>query len=123
MDTLAFMGMSHVELHVSDLDASTAWYTSAVGLTHLRTQPGKFTILAPAGGGFRVALSTGRPADAHGELGHLALAVESLEVLQAWAEHLNLVGVPHQGIRENAAGYSLDLFDPDGHEIELTFEH
>jgi catechol-2,3-dioxygenase len=123
MATLAFRGMSHVELHVSDLDASTEWYESAVGLTHLRTQPGKFTILQPAGGGFRVALTTGRPPDAHGELGHLALAVESLEVLRAWAEHLNQVGVPHHGVRENAAGYSIDLFDPDGHEIELTFEH
>jgi catechol-2,3-dioxygenase len=123
MATLSFTGMSHVELHVSDLDASAAWYEAAVGLTHLRTEPGKFAILQPAGGGFRVALTTGRAADAHGELGHLALAVQSLEVLQAWAQHLNQVGVPHQGIRENKAGYSLDLFDPDGHEIELTFEH
>ncbi len=32
-------------------------------------------------------------------------------------------GVAHHGIKENEAGQSLDLFDPDGHEIELTYEY
>jgi catechol-2,3-dioxygenase len=122
MDQLRLTGVSHFELHVSDLDASTQWYLTAVGLVHLRTQPGRFSILQPGAGGFRLALTPGRPADAHGEIGHIALAVDSLESLQAWAAHLDQIGVDHPAIKENSTGHSLDLVDPDGHEIELTFE-
>jgi glyoxylase I family protein len=123
MDHLALTGLSHVELHVSDLDASTAWYASVVDLTKLRSEPGKFSAMAPAGGGFRIVLTPGRPEDAHGELGHVALAVESLDALKMWADHLTEAGVPHHGIKENKVGQSLDLFDPDGHQIELTYEY
>lgn len=122
MDQLPVTGVSHFELHVSDLDASTLWYTTTIGLAHLRTQPGRFSILQPTGGGFRLALTPGRPPDAHGEIGHIALAVDSRESLEDWAAHLDEIGVDHPVIKENSTGYSLDLVDPDGHEIELTFE-
>ena len=122
MDRLPMTGVSHFELHVSDLEASTEWYTTRVGLAHLRTEPERFSILQPATGGFRLALTPGRPPDAHGEIGHIALAVDSLESLEAWAAHLDELGVDHPAIKENSTGYSLDLVDPDGHEIELTFE-
>jgi len=123
VDHLPCTGVSHVELKVADLEASTAWYTSVVGLTFLRDQPGRYSILQPAAGGFRLALSAGRESDAHGEIGHVALAVESLEALTAWADRLTDAGVSHPGIKENNAGFSIDLHDPDGHEIELTYEH
>ena len=125
VECLAIAGVSHIELLVSDLEASTAWYKSAVGLTELKAAPGKYALLAPEGGGFRLGLSERRPTDAHGEFGHLAILVESMDVLTAWVEHLDVIGIPHTDIKENPFNpgvFSIDVFDPDGHEIELIHE-
>jgi glyoxylase I family protein len=115
-------GVSHLELYVSDLNASVAWYESAVGLALLRGQPEQFVVLQPPTGGFRLVLRPNRPADAHGDFGHVALSVESLTALEAWAAHLDEVGIPHKGIKEMPTGFTIDLVDPDGHDIELTYE-
>jgi len=42
--------------------------------------------------------------------------------LTAWCEHLTAIGIPHDGIKPNIAGRSVDLFDPDGNNIELVSE-
>ena len=82
-------------------------------------------LLAPEGGGFRLGLSETPTADVHGRFGHLALALESMDVLTAWVEHLDAIDVRtplsrrtpiHPGV------FSIDVFDPDGHEIELIYE-
>ncbi len=120
---LAITGVSHIELHVSDLEASTAWYKTVVGLIELKAAPGKYALLAPEGGGFRLGLSEKEPLDA--QFGHLAIALESMDVLTAWTEHLDAIGVPHTAIKENPFNpgvFSIDVFDPDGHEIELIYE-
>ena len=125
MERLAITGVSHIEFHVSDLEASSAWYTAAVGLTQLKAAPGKYAVLAPEGGGFRLGLSETGPADVHGQFGHLAIALQSMDVLRAWVEHLDSIGVPHTDIKENPFNpgvFSIDVFDPDGHEIELIYE-
>ena len=122
---LAITGVSHIELLVSDLEASKAWYESAVGLVQLQAAPGKYAVLTPEGGGFRLGLTEKRAADAHGEFGHLAIRVESMDVLTAWVEHLDAIGVGHTPIKENPntpGVFSIDVFDPDGHEIELIHE-
>ena len=120
MANLICTGVSHLELYVSDLDASVDWYKSVVGLELLRTDP--VSVMGPATGGFRLVLRPGRPADAHGEFGHVALSVESMAVLEAWVEHLDQAGVPYKGIKENPVGYTIDLVDPDGYDVELTYE-
>jgi catechol 2,3-dioxygenase-like lactoylglutathione lyase family enzyme len=122
MSNLTFTGVSHLELYVTDLDASVAWYESAVSLSPRARQPEQVVVLQPANGTFRLVLRPGRPADAHGDFGHVALAVDSLQALQAWTEHLDEIGVPHKGIHEGPTGYTVDLVDPDGHDIELTYE-
>ena len=122
---LAITGVSHIELHVSDLEASTAWYETAVGLTQLKAAPGKYALLAPEGGSFRLGLSEKLAPDAHVGFGHLAIALESMDVLTGWVEHLDAIGVPHTEIKENPFNrgvFSIDVFDPDGHEIELIYE-
>jgi catechol 2,3-dioxygenase-like lactoylglutathione lyase family enzyme len=107
---------------VSDLDASIAWYQAACGLSLRANQPEQVRVLQPATGGFRVVLRPGRPADAHGDFGHVAISVDSLQALQAWAEHLDQIGVEHKDIHEGPAGHTMDLVDPDGHDIELIYE-
>ena len=122
MSDLTLTGVSHLELYVSDLDASTSWYESAVGLLPRPNQPAQVLVLQPSNASFRLVLRPGRPSDAHGDFGHVALSVDSLEALEAWAEHLDEIGVQHKGVKQGPAGYTIDLVDPDGHDIELTYE-
>jgi catechol 2,3-dioxygenase-like lactoylglutathione lyase family enzyme len=124
-ELLAITGVSHIQLNVTDLEASTAWYKTVVGLTQLQAAPGKFASLAPEGGGFRLGLIETPAADVHGRFGHLAIALESMDVLTAWVEHLDAIDVQHTAIKENPytpGVFSIDVFDPDGHEIELIYE-
>ena len=122
MDTPPIERVSHIQLNVSDLDASVAWYKRALGLTELRTEPGRYVALQTVSGGFRVVLSAGGSAGALGALDHIALAISDLGALNAWCEHLTAVGISHDGIKSNIAGQSVDLLDPDGNNIELISE-
>jgi catechol-2,3-dioxygenase len=122
MDAPPIDGLSHLQLNVSDLDASVAWYTQVLGLTELRSDPGHYVALRSVSGRFRVVLSAGGRAGTPGALDHLALAVSDIDALSAWCEHLTAIGIPHEGIKSNIAGQSVDLFDPDGNNIELISE-
>src|SRR3954454_3662388 len=121
MKHLGITGISHIELHVSDLEASAAWYETAVGLVRFSAKPGRYVQLTPDGGGFRLGLTQSAPDDVHAGFGHLAIALESMEALHAWVEHLDGIGVEHSAVKENPftpGVFSIDVFDPDGHEIE-----
>ncbi|HEX3334156.1 MAG TPA: VOC family protein [Acidimicrobiales bacterium] len=115
-------GLSHFQLKVSDLDASVAWYKRALGLTELRADPGHYVALHSTTGRFRLVLSTGGIVGTPGALDHIALAVSDVDALSAWCEHLTAIGISHEGITSNIAGQSVDLFDPDGNNIELVSE-
>ncbi len=69
-----------------------------------------------------MVLSAGGSAGAPGALDHIALAISDIDALSAWCEHLTAIGIPHEGIKSNIAGRSVDLFDPDGNNIELVSE-
>ena len=122
MDALPIAGLSHFQLNVSDLDASVTWYKRALGLTELRADPGRYVALQSTIGRFRIVLSAGGPATTPGALDHIALAISDEAALGAWCEHLSTIGVAHEGIKANIAGQSVDLFDPDGNNIELICE-
>jgi len=125
VERLAITGVSHIQFNVSDLEASTEWYKTTVGLTQIQAAPGKYSVLTPENGGFRLGLSETQAADVHSKFGHLAIALESMDVLTAWVEHLDALGAPHTDIKENPFNpgvFSIDVFDPDGHEIELIYE-
>lgn len=125
MSELPIDGLSHFQLNVSDLDASVAWYKRALGLSELRSDPGHYVALHSTTGRFRVVLSAGGRAGAPGTPGaldHIALAVSDIGALTAWSEHLTTIGISHEGIKPNIAGQSVDLFDPDGNNIELVSE-
>jgi glyoxylase I family protein len=122
MDTLSLTGLSHAQLRVSHLEASVAWYERALGLVELRRDPERYVALHSASGHFRLVLSPGGTADSRGALDHIAFAVSDLDALTAWCEHLTAIGIAHQGIERNIAGHSVDLFDPDGNNVELVAE-
>ena len=54
-----------------------------------------------------------------GTLDHVAFGISDLGARSAWCEHLTDIGIPHEGITSNIAGHSVDLFDPDGNNIEF----
>jgi catechol-2,3-dioxygenase len=122
MDAPPIDGLSHFQLRVSDLDASVAWYKRALGLTELRADPGHYVALHSTTGRFRLVLSAGGVPDAPGALDHIALAISDLGALRAWCQHLTEIGISHEGVKANIAGQSVDLFDPDGNNIELITE-
>jgi catechol-2,3-dioxygenase len=124
MDAPPIDGLSHYQLYVTDLDVSVAWYTRALGLTELRVQPGQYVALQSATGRFRVVLFGGDDdrATATGPLDHIAFSVADNGTLAAWSAYLTAIGVPHEGIKANIAGESIDLVDPDGNNVELVRE-
>jgi catechol-2,3-dioxygenase len=122
MDAPPIDRVSHFQLNVSDLDASVAWYKSVLGLTELRAEPGRYVALRSASGRFRMVLSAGGRAGAPGALDHIALAISDIGALTSWCDHLTAIGIPNEGIKSNVAGQSVDLFDPDGNNIELISE-
>jgi glyoxylase I family protein len=116
-----FTGLSHVQLLVSDVEASAVWYRAALGLDQfvedlsvgyiaLRHRPSRVVIV----------LTSGRGADGPGPLDHLAFAVADSTALVAWADHLAAVGIEHHGIVLEDGRPSLALRDPDGTAIELV---
>jgi catechol 2,3-dioxygenase-like lactoylglutathione lyase family enzyme len=122
----------HVNLTVTDLDRSTAWYTRVLGLEVVND-------VTPPDSGFRfrtllasrslAAVVLGQPvppvADRFSEfrvgLHHLAYHVPARADVDAWAAHLDALGVAHSGVTESAheAGAQLWLRDPDDIWLEV----
>ncbi len=120
-------GLSHVQLLVSDLEASARWYGAVLGLAPfaedrdigyvaLRQRAARFVVVLtkdPRPG----ARAPGPPSDV---LDHLAFAVPDGEALGAWAAHLTAIGIDHAGVVLEAGRPTLQLRDPDGVAIELA---
>jgi len=109
-------GFSHLQLRVTDLDASAAWYMAALGLTK-SAEADDYVALQGAGGRYTVVLSPGGT-DAH-DLDHIAFAVRDPDELAAWGEQLTAAGIDHEGPMKTRQGTEIHLLDPDGLEIEL----
>jgi glyoxylase I family protein len=123
VETAPISGVSHFVLRVSDLDASVAWYANVLGLEETRRDPGNLVGLRSRSGQFRLALRAGGRPDNRGALDHVAFSVPDLDALTAWADHLTAIGIDHDGIKSNpAVGHTVDLFDPDGNNMELVTE-
>lgn len=125
-------GISHVDLSVTDLEASDAWYRELLGAVPLFggrnddhgydvryiVEPNSMVIIgleqhdANDGSTFterRVGLD------------HLAFNVESRDALDAWLVRLDERGISHSGITEQDAWDVLVFRDPDNIQLELFF--
>ncbi len=121
------IGLSHVQLNVSDVAASAAWYSTVLGLRPFADDPDiGYVALQHRGARFVVVLTkaltaNGAAVGTSGEgLDHLALAVPDGPSLEAWAEHLTKAGIDHHGVVLEGGHPSLQLRDPDGIAIELV---
>ena len=134
--TISLQGVAHVRLTVTDIDRSRAFYDRVFGL------PVAFEIPSDADeqtrqqlaflyGGVIYRLGTGllglRPVAAAQDrfdedrvgLDHLSFAVADRHALQAAADHLDSLGVPHGGIKDLGGSLILEFRDPDNIALEL----
>ena len=122
--TSPLTGLSHVQLNVTDPEASAAWYSAALGLEPFVADPAiGYVALRHRSARLVVVLTrrTGAPPDhGAGVLDHLAFAVPDGASLEAWAVHLTEVGIDHAGVEPENGNPSLQLRDPDGTAVELV---
>jgi len=110
-----------VELTVTDLDRSVAYYQDAIGLRlHRRDDP---VAAMGAGGEDLVVLveeQSARRAGRHAGLYHFALLMPSREELARALQRLAVTRTPIEGASDHGISEAIYLPDPDGNGIELA---
>jgi catechol 2,3-dioxygenase len=109
-----------VELTVSDLDASLAYYREAIGLEVLEGESGRAQLGASAHALLDVVEEPGaRPAHGYTGLYHFALLVPERTALARWLAHAARDHVALTGLSDHYVSEAIYLRDPDGHGIEI----
>jgi len=123
-------GIAHVELSVSDLDATVDWYCRLLGARDVfrnRNDERGFSacaILEPAS---RTVLAFTQHDVVEGGdftprrvgLDHLSFAVPDRAALEAWQSRLDELGIGHDAIDDQGFAVALNLRDPDGIALEF----
>lgn len=122
------LGYHHVNLSVTDVEASVAWYTTVLGLVvRFRGEVDGMTKAVLTGpGGFLLGL-TGHGSLASGDafserrtgLDHVALRVADVAGLEEWQRRLDALGIAHSGIKASVLGSLITVRDPDDVQLEL----
>ncbi len=121
---VAFAGVSHVALTVTDLMVSQRFYTQVLDFVAV-LDVGYGRICMHPGTGFTIGLI--RHEGAHGErftelttgLDHLGLTASSRAELEAWERRFEQYGVSYTPIRDMEMGSHLNFRDPDGIALEF----
>lgn len=122
------LGIRHVRIPVSDVTASTDWYTEVFGLSVLLVEEEEYQVVGavlstPDIPSLGLHLDPSRAVALAG-FSLVELAVESREALSKWDSWLEEVGAVHGGMVEGPLGWYIDVSDPDGLIVQLhTPEH
>jgi len=128
MEASEFSGISHLDLSVSDVEASAAWYVRVLGLRRLRRvdfPQRTMIVLLHEPSGLVVGLNqhqgfSGEPFDERrAGLDHVGFAVGGREDLDRWQAHLEGLGVEHSPVADTEVGSALVFRDPDHIQLEL----
>jgi catechol 2,3-dioxygenase-like lactoylglutathione lyase family enzyme len=119
-------GVHHVKLPVTDLGRSVDWYTGVFGFRVIVEFPdGDGVVRGVAGevpglGDTQLALRV-NPKAAEGCRGYdpVSFAVQGRADVEAWAAHLDGLGIAHSPVIEATIGWLLVFHDPDGLELHL----
>ena len=128
MEPPEFVGIGHLDLSVSDVETSAAWYERVLGLRRVRRvelPERTMIVLRHVPSGLVVGLNQhqgfqGEPFDERrAGLDHVGFAVGEREDLDAWAGHLAAAEVEHSPVADTAVGSALVFRDPDHIQLEL----
>lgn len=112
---------------VTDVEHSAEWWEQVMGfkLVNQEERPG-FKVRSmyhPSFLAVGLVAHENRGTDRFDEravgLDHLALRVPDRAALNAWAKHLDDLGIPHSGVKEERGGPLIVFRDPDNIQLEL----
>lgn len=124
----AFQGISHLDLSVSDAEASAGWYQRVLGLERLRRSdfPGRtMIVLLHRPSGLIIGLNHhqdmpgGRFDERRCGLDHVGFAVPRRADLDVWQARLAELGVEHSPVADVDSGAALVFRDPDNIQLEM----
>ncbi|MEX2268520.1 MAG: VOC family protein [Acidimicrobiia bacterium] len=112
--------MDHFRLHVRNVVDSAAWYCDVLGFGD-PWYLGEKAMLRHPHCDLELVLqprhaSTAAPSDS--SFDHLAFRVQDQAQLETWQAHLRAVGIDLP-ITPAVGGVSINVEDPDGHDLEL----
>jgi catechol 2,3-dioxygenase-like lactoylglutathione lyase family enzyme len=125
-------GLHHVTMIVADLDRTTAFYRDVLGMALVREgmndddpDARHFWFGDASGSPGTLVSFMEYPQLEEGHVGrgsthHLALAVDSVEELDAWRDYLQHHGHETTEVLDRGGFHSLYLRDPDGHILEIA---
>lgn len=113
------MQMGPVELSVSDLERSLAYWQQRIGLRVLARDGGRASLGVDRELVRLVEEPGARPARGYAGLYHVALLLPSRRALANWLLHVIRDEVPLEGLSDHAVSEAVYLRDPDQHGIEV----
>src|SRR5262245_22128073 len=127
MDFPAINGFGHIDLTVTGGERTVRWWEQVMGFKLVATgeRPGfkTWSVYHPSFLAVGFVEHSNRVTDRFDEravgLDHFALRAPDRAALDAWAKHLDDLGVPHSGVQDERGGPLIVLRDPDNIQIEL----
>ena len=120
-------GLGHIDLTVTDADRSARWWEDVLGFRLVDVRDDRDmrrrAVMHPSGVAVIMVTHSNPSSDRFDEraigLDHFALDVPDRAALEAWAKHLDDLGVPHSGVQEENGGPLIVFRDPDNIQLEL----
>lgn len=128
MEPPGFVHIGHLDLSVSDVETSSAWYERVLGLQRVRRvefPKRTMIVLRHQASGLVVGLNQHQecPQEPFDErrvgLDHVGFAVGTREELDTLARHLMTAGVKHSPVTDTKLGSALVFRDPDNIQLEF----
>ena len=119
--------LAHIVLRVRDLERSKRFYTEVLGLAQTGQIEERMAFFSAGAGSHDLAvlaLGDEAPAPDPRRVGlyHFAYEVASPNELNQWHRHLKAHGVEIVGTTDHGVSRGIYFLDPDGNELELTYE-
>jgi glyoxylase I family protein len=122
------VGISHIDLTVSDCRRAADWWHDVMGFTLVNHQQADtyetMSLVHPSAATVTVMTHDGTAGSGPFDerrvgLDHLAFRVADRNELERWATYLETKGVPHSGLIDTGFGPTVVFRDPDNIQLEF----
>jgi catechol 2,3-dioxygenase-like lactoylglutathione lyase family enzyme len=128
----AITGVAHVELSVSQLAPSVAWYMTLLDAREVfraTSEENRISAVALLEPTSRMVIAFTEHREQEGGrftphrvgLDHLCFGVASAEELEAWRAKMDELGIAHGPTRDYGYGLAITCDDPDGIALEFLY--